>query len=224
MSLGESEGNDIEYQTLQGRNWPSVTQFSVFLENRVGQLQEVVRAFQGSKVKISALSISDSADCCIVRLILSHPEQGREILAIKKMAYAESELLIAELPNGPHALVDLCTALIQAEINIHYAYPLIVRTTAPPWRCTSTTSSKPARRSTKKGSRSSANPTSLLDLALLRPLRRFEPVQPLPQDRGMIEGKRSGRVVEVHRSPARLGGVVASGHLGRFSRKVGDVD
>jgi len=126
MSLGESEGNDIEYQTLQGRNWPSVTQFSVFLENRVGQLQEVVRAFQGSKVKISALSISDSADCCIVRLILSHPEQGREILAIKKMAYAESELLIAELPNGPHALVDLCTALIQAEINIHYAYPLIV--------------------------------------------------------------------------------------------------
>ena len=126
MSQGESGGSDVEYQTMQGRNWPSVTQFSVFLENRVGQLQEVVRAFQGSKVTISALSISDSADCCIVRLILSHPEQGREILALKKMAYAENELLLAELPNGPHALADLCTALIQAEINIHYAYPLIV--------------------------------------------------------------------------------------------------
>ena len=126
MSLGESGGSEIEYETMQGRNWPSVTQFSVFLENRVGQLQEVVRAFQGSKVQISALSISDSADCCIVRLILSHPEQGREILALKKMPYAESELLVAELPNGPHALADLCTALIQAEINIHYAYPLIV--------------------------------------------------------------------------------------------------
>ena len=126
MSLGESGGSEVGYETMQGRNWPSVTQFSVFLENRVGQLQEVVRSFQGSKVKISALSISDSADCCIVRLILSHPEQGREILALKKMAYAENEILVAELPSGPHALADLCTALIQSEINIHYAYPLIV--------------------------------------------------------------------------------------------------
>ena len=126
MSLGESGGSELEYETMQGRNWPSVTQFSVFVENRVGQLQEVVRAFVGSKVKVSALSISDSADCCIVRLILSHPEQGREILALKKLAYAESELLLAELPNGPHALAELCTALIQSEINIHYAYPLIV--------------------------------------------------------------------------------------------------
>ena len=126
MSLGESGGSEIEFQTIPGRNWPSVTQFSIFLENRVGQLQEVVRAFQGSKVKISALSILDSADCCIVRLILSHSEQGREILALKKMAFAESELLLAELPIGPYALVDLCTALIQSEINIHYVYPLIV--------------------------------------------------------------------------------------------------
>ncbi len=101
MSLGESGGSEVEYETMQGRNWPSVTQFSVFLENRVGQLQEVVRAFQGSKVKISALSISDSADCCIVRLILSHPEQGREILALKKMAYRRER--DSSSPNSPAA-------------------------------------------------------------------------------------------------------------------------
>jgi len=126
MSFGESGGSDLEFETLQGRDWPSVTQFSVFLENRVGRLLEVVRAFQGSKVKIVGLSISDSADCCIIRLILSHPEQGREILGLKKVAFAENELLIAEMPAVPHAFVDLCSALIQAEINIHYAYPLIV--------------------------------------------------------------------------------------------------
>ena len=126
MSFGESGGSEVDFETMQGRNWPSVTQFSVFLENRVGQLLEVVRAFQGSKVKIVGLSISDSADCCIIRLILSHPEQGREILELKKLPFAENELLVAEMPNGPHALVDLCSALIQAEINIHYAYPLIV--------------------------------------------------------------------------------------------------
>jgi hypothetical protein len=111
---------------MQGRNWPTVTQFSVFLENKVGQLLEVVRAFQGSKVKIVGLSISDAADCCIIRLILSHPEQGREILERADLAFADNELVVTELPVGPQSLTDLCMALLQAEINIHYAYPLIV--------------------------------------------------------------------------------------------------
>jgi hypothetical protein len=126
MSLGEGGGSEVEFETLQGRNWPTVTQFSIFLENKVGQLLEVVRAFGGSKVKIVGLSISDAADCCIVRLVLSHPEQGREILERADLAFAENELVVTELPAGPQSLIDLCTALLQAEINIHYAYPLIV--------------------------------------------------------------------------------------------------
>jgi hypothetical protein len=126
MSLGEGGGSEVEFATLHGRNWPTITQFSIFLENRVGQLLEVVRAFNGSKVKIVGLSMSDSADCCILRLILSHTEQGREILELSDLAFAENELVVAEMPTGPQSLVDLCTALLQAEINIHYIYPLIV--------------------------------------------------------------------------------------------------
>lgn len=126
MSFGEEGGSGVELETLHGRSWPTITQFSVFLENRVGQLLEVVRGFQGTKVKILGLSISDAADCCIVRLILSHSEQGREILNLKKLAYAENELIVVELPFGPQSLSELCTALLQAELNIHYAYPLIV--------------------------------------------------------------------------------------------------
>ncbi|MDG3006267.1 acetolactate synthase [Paludisphaera mucosa] len=127
MSLGEDGGSEVEVETIHGRNWPSVTQFSVFLENRVGQLLEVVRSFQGSKVKIVGLTISDSADCSILRLILSHPEQGREILSLNKHAFAENELVAAELPASASSLADMCLALLRAEINIHYAYPLIVQ-------------------------------------------------------------------------------------------------
>ena len=126
MSLGEGGGDALDFAVLEGRDWPSVTQFSIFLENRVGRLLEVVRSFSGSKVKIVGLSISDSADCCIVRLILSHPEQGREILELGKVPYAENQLLCAELPIGPTSLTELCVGLLQAEINIHYAYPLII--------------------------------------------------------------------------------------------------
>src|SRR5690349_23801175 len=98
MSFGEGGGSEVEFETLHGRDWPTITQFSVFLENRVGQLLEVVRSFQGTKVKIVGLSISDSADCCIIRIVLSHPEQGREILSQADLAFAENELIVAELP------------------------------------------------------------------------------------------------------------------------------
>jgi len=126
MSLGEDEGGGVELETVRGRQWPSVTQFSVFLENRVGQLLEVYRDFVGSKVKIVGMTISDSADCSILRLILSHSEQGRELLTLHKHAFAENELLVVELPTGSQSLTDLCMSLLQAEINIYYAYPLIV--------------------------------------------------------------------------------------------------
>lgn len=127
MSLGAGGGSEIVFETLHGRNWPTVTQFSVFLENRVGQLLEVVRSFHGSKVRIVGLAIADAADCCILRLMLSHPEQGRELLNLAELAFAENELVVTELPAGPPSLIDLCTALLQAEVNIHYIYPLIVR-------------------------------------------------------------------------------------------------
>ncbi|GIW88729.1 MAG: acetolactate synthase [Isosphaeraceae bacterium] len=126
MSLGEGGGSELEFETLEGRNWPSITQFSVFLENRVGQLLELVRSFHGSKVKIVGLSIADAADCCIVRLVLSHPEQGRELLELAELPFAENDLVVVELPHGPQSLVEICSGLLQAEINIHYAYPLIV--------------------------------------------------------------------------------------------------
>lgn len=127
MSFGEGGESSVDFETMEGYNWPTVTQFSVFLENRVGQLLELVRAFSGgTKVRIVGLSIADSADCCIVRVMLSHPEQGREILQKSKLPYAENELLVAELTAGSRTLADICTALLQAEVNIHYAYPLIV--------------------------------------------------------------------------------------------------
>jgi len=124
MSVGE--GSATAYRTDRSRDWPSIRQFSVFLENRVGQLLDVVKRFQKTKVRIVALSIIDSADCAIVRLVLSHPEQGREILERAGLAIAESDLVAVELPATDQPLVEICTALLQAEINIHYAYPMMI--------------------------------------------------------------------------------------------------
>jgi len=125
MSIGEGTG--IDFETMRGRDYPTIRQFTVFLENRVGQLLEVVRRFEGSKVRIVALSINDATECAFVRFLLSHPEQGREILERAGLAMIESDLVGIELPSGPQPLLQVCTALLQAEINIIQAYPLIVR-------------------------------------------------------------------------------------------------
>ena len=125
MSTGASIPTD--YQTMRGRDFPTIRQFTVFLENRVGQLLEVVRRFEGSKVRIVALSINDATECAFVRFLLSHPEQGREILERAGLAMIESDLIGVELPEGSQPLLQVCTALLQAEINIVQAYPLIVR-------------------------------------------------------------------------------------------------
>ena len=125
MSIGDGSGLDVA--TLRGRDYPTLRQFTVFLENRVGQLLEVVRRFEGSKVRIVALSINDAAECAFVRFLLSHPEQGREILERAGLAMIESDLIGVELPKGSQPLLQVCTALLQAEINIVQAYPLIVR-------------------------------------------------------------------------------------------------
>jgi len=121
------EGATTGFSTMRGRNYPAIRQFTVFLENRVGQLLEVIRRFEGSKVRIVALSIADSSECAFVRVLLSHPEEGREILGRAGLAIIESDLIGVELPEGSQPLLAICTALLQAEINIVQAYPLLVR-------------------------------------------------------------------------------------------------
>jgi len=123
MSTGEGAG--IEFATLHGRDYPSIRQFTVFLENRVGQLMDVVRRFEGSNVRIVALTISDSTECAVVRFLLSDPEQGREILERAGLAMVESDLIGVELPNSRQPLLQICTALLAAEVNISQAYPLL---------------------------------------------------------------------------------------------------
>ena len=127
MSIGDSgEGSGIGFATARGRNWPTLRQFTVFLENRSGRLAEVAD-IDGSRVRIVALSISDSGECAFVRFLVSHPEQGREILERAGLAIIESDLIGVELPDHPQPLLQVCTALLQAEVNIIQAYPILVR-------------------------------------------------------------------------------------------------
>lgn len=130
MSVGD--GAITESLTAHGRDYPSIRQFTVFLENRVGQLMGVVRRFEGSHVRIVALTISDSTECALVRFLLSDPEAGREILERAGLAIVESDLIGVELKETNQPMLQVCTALLAAEVNITQVYPLLVRPNGRP--------------------------------------------------------------------------------------------
>jgi hypothetical protein len=78
------------------------------------------------------LTIEESADSSLVRLICSEPDLSRDLLQREAFAFGESELLAVELPKrSAQPVLSICSALLAAEINIHYAYPLLVRPKGP---------------------------------------------------------------------------------------------
>lgn len=124
MSFGEGIDNDLA--TARGRDWPSVRQFNVFMANRLGALMDVVRRFETTDVQIVSLTVVDSADCAIIRMVLSDPERATEIFESANMMYTETDLIVLKIPNGRQPLATICKALLAAEISIHYAYPLMI--------------------------------------------------------------------------------------------------
>jgi hypothetical protein len=124
MSFGDEAG--IDFATARGRDWPSVRQFNVFLANRLGALLDVVRRFEVTDIHIVSLTVVDSADCAIIRMVLSDPERAKEIFEQGKMMVTESDLLVVKLPEGRQPLASICKALLTAEISIDYAYPLMI--------------------------------------------------------------------------------------------------
>jgi hypothetical protein len=123
---GEDSGSTLDFSTARGRDWPSVRQFNVFVANRVGGLLQVVRRFETTDVRIVSLMVVDSADCAIIRLVLSDPERATEIFEQAKLPFIESDLLVVKLPEGSQPLLTICKALLAAEVSINYAYPLLV--------------------------------------------------------------------------------------------------
>jgi hypothetical protein len=118
-------------ETSQGYAPPLVTQFSVFLPNKVGKLLDLVESFDHSPCQICALNVHEASDCAIVRLITNNSNQARELLQKEKVAYSETDLLVVELSNN-HTLSSLCLSLLGAELNIHFAYPLMIRPNGTP--------------------------------------------------------------------------------------------
>lgn len=118
-------------QTARGYAPPTVTQFAVFLDNRVGKLYDLVEAFEKSACRVCALSVHEASDHAVVRLVTNDALTAKRILKDLKLAYSEHDVLVVELSEG-HTLASLCLSLLGAELNIQFAYPLMLRPNGTP--------------------------------------------------------------------------------------------
>ncbi len=121
-------------QTEEGSGFEStrVRQYTVFLPNKVGRLQMLLRTLEETESKIVALSLEESADSTLVRMICSEPDVARHAMIEHGFALNENDVIAVELPkDGGQPLIAICSALLAAEINLHYAYPLLLRPRGP---------------------------------------------------------------------------------------------
>jgi hypothetical protein len=106
---------------------PQVRQFSVFLQNKVGALLEVVKLLNEHNVAALALSIQDSSESSITRMIVSDPERVTKLFHEHDIAFGECEVIAVELKEGAADLARVLSTLLMAEVNIIFSYPLLIR-------------------------------------------------------------------------------------------------
>ncbi len=126
MSFGDDAGESVGYATARGRDWPSVRQFNVFLANRLGAMLDLVRRFETARVRVVSLTVIETADCAIIRVVPSDYERGYEVLKQARLPFSESDLLVVKLPDNDQPLLTITKALLGGEININYVYPLLI--------------------------------------------------------------------------------------------------
>src|SRR5882672_9643954 len=103
-----------------------VKQFSVFTENRVGRLHDLTSLFRAHDIHIMAITVLDTTDCAIDRLIVDDPDKARELMVNNDFPYSESNVLAVEIVDESD-LNSVLSALLEAEININYIYSFIKR-------------------------------------------------------------------------------------------------
>jgi hypothetical protein len=97
-------------------------QISVFLENKPGRLANVLSALAREKVNITALTVMDSHEHSVLRVVTNDPPKTVQVIKGLGTPFAEAEVLLVELRNQPGALAHVCEVLAAEHINIEYAY------------------------------------------------------------------------------------------------------
>lgn len=102
-----------------------VQQISLFLENRRGRLLEALETLGAAKINIRALSIADTSEFGILRLIVPDPDTAKRVLEKNKFTVRQNEVIVVEVSDRPGGLAEILRALSDAGLNVEYMYAFV---------------------------------------------------------------------------------------------------
>ena len=100
----------------------TMKQLSVFLENREGRLDEVLKTLGTNDVNIVALSLADTADYGMLRMIVSDPQKGKTVLKEAGITSMLTDVVALRVPHATGSLSKAMHEIVQAGINVEYMY------------------------------------------------------------------------------------------------------
>ena len=98
------------------------TQLSVFMENKPGRLSHICTTLADNDINIHAMSVHDTVDHAIVRLIVNNPTKALVILEEEGVYTITQDVVVLEIENKPGIISQIAKKLFRADINIEYAY------------------------------------------------------------------------------------------------------
>lgn len=104
----------------------SVKQISIFVENQTGHLSEVTSILSENQVNLRALSIADTSDFGILRIIVEDVEKAAEILEKNGFTYTITDVLAVAMKDQPGGLSEILKVLSAAELSVEYAYAFLL--------------------------------------------------------------------------------------------------
>lgn len=107
----------------------AIKQVSVFLENKTGRLQKALNILKTYEIDIRALSIADTSEFGILRMIVSDPEKAKESLEKELFAVSLAEVLAIEVDDQPGGLESALNILNNEDINVEYIYAFVEKKT-----------------------------------------------------------------------------------------------
>ena len=117
--------NALPPETGLGYTPPVVRQLSVFLENKVGRLHDMLDVFQREPgLELCAISVLEASEHSVVRLISTNIKLASDLLKDDGWAFTATDLLVVRLQPG-QTIEGLCLALLSVELNLRFAYPLL---------------------------------------------------------------------------------------------------
>lgn len=99
-----------------------IRQISIFIENKVGRIKEITEILGKNNINIRALSLADTSDFGILRMIVDHKEKALKVLREKGFIVKDTDVVAVEVPDRPGGLAKVLEVLTQAGINVEYMY------------------------------------------------------------------------------------------------------